>query len=663
MLNVYLFLALFGCNLVFSQAYSQSQLNRSFEEAELSDWKGFERYDFKFQGRKARLVLPQKALPGKPWIWRARFPDWHTTADSILVAEGFHLAYVNTDNLYGNREAVQVWDDFFTLLTSEQDLQEQVSLMGVSRGGLFIYNWAKANVDKVACIYAEAPVLDFKSWPGGFGTGEGSPKDWLRLKEVYGFATDEEAKNYADNPIDNLNELPTKRVPILHMIGLQDQIVPVEENTLPFVQKYIKSGGLATIVTAVDGEQNLKGHHFPIQTPRLVADFIKYNSIKTHALASENYHKTNDGILNIYHKFSSNETGRVAYLGGSITHNHGWRDSINNFIQERFPGTSIEFINAGIPSMGSTPSAFRLERDVLSKGKVDLLFVEAAVNDSGNGRTSKEQRRAMEGIIRQARNSNPEMDIVIMHFVDPGKISLYREGLIPEVIVNHQAIADHYGIPTINLAKEVTDRIDAGEFSWEKDFKNLHPSPFGQGVYAHSIIAFLKNSFNKSKLSKKEPTQYDVPTKLDQYAYSSGFLVDVKEAKLAKDWQHVPDWEPADNLKTRPNYVGQPFLIGYSGAKSLKFKFNGTAVGIAVAAGQDAAIISYRIDKGEWKQLDLLTPWSKQLHLPWYYTLANELKKDEHLLEIQVPENLNEGSQKKACRIRYFYVNSDQNPK
>ena len=54
---------------------------------------------------------------------------------------------------------------------------------------------------------------------------------------------------------------------------------------------------------------------------------------------------------------------------------------------KKFPDTKFEFINAGIGSMGSVPHAFRLERDVLAKGPVDLLFVEAAVNDSSNTRS------------------------------------------------------------------------------------------------------------------------------------------------------------------------------------------------------------------------------------------------------------------------------------
>ena len=658
MLKVYFSLTLLAFYFLILHAYPQSQLSDNFiANAEQSEWKGFERYDFSFQGRQARLILPKEAIQGNPWIWRARFPGWHTEADSILVAEGFHLAYINTDNLFGSPTAVKIWDDFHQYLIEEIELQYKVSLMGVSRGGLFIYNWAKDHPDKVACIYAEAPVLDFKSWPGGFGDSEGSPKDWEKLKEVYHFSSDEEAKAYKDNPIDNLKDLPAHRVPILHMIGLNDQVVPVDENTLPMIQNYIKSGGIATVVTSVDGEQSLKGHHFPIQTPRLVADFIKYHSIQAQRLASEKYHQNNGGIKNSLIKFSHNKTGRVAFLGGSITHNPGWRDSVSNYLQHRFVNTEIDFINAGIPSMGSTPSAFRLEKDVLDKGNIDLLFLEAAVNDSGNGRSSIEQVRAMEGIIRHARKVNPEMDIVIMHFVDPKKMVSYNQGIVPDVIKNHQAVADHYGIPTINLAKEVTDRINAEEFTWEDDFKNLHPSPFGQGIYALSIISFLKKTYDNREGSSNKVTSYPEVNRMDIYSYDKGSLISIEEAKLAKGWHIDPNWKPVDNKKTRPDFVNKPMLIGKAGAKSLKFKFKGNAVGIAVAAGHDAANISFRIDKGEWRQLDLKTKWSDQLHLPWYYTLGSGLQNTSHLLEIKVPNSINEDQNRKACRIRYFYVN------
>ena len=100
------------------------------------------------------------------------------------------------------------------------------------------------------------------------------------------------------------------------------------------------------------------------------------------------------------------KVGRVAFLGGSITYNSGWRDSVMQYLEDRFPETVFEFVSAGIPSMGSTPAAFRLSRDVLDNGPVDLLFEEAAVNDATNGRSGK---RANQGYGRYRKTTFGEI--------------------------------------------------------------------------------------------------------------------------------------------------------------------------------------------------------------------------------------------------------------
>ena len=71
-------------------------------------------------------------------------------------------------------------------------------------------------------------------------------------------------------------------------------------------------------------------------------------------------------------------------------------------LQQRFPFTTFEFVEAGISSTGSTPGAFRLDNDVLSKGKIDLLFIDGSANDMTNGFTPEEQVRGVEGEIRHA---------------------------------------------------------------------------------------------------------------------------------------------------------------------------------------------------------------------------------------------------------------------
>lgn len=374
-------------------------------------------------------------------------------------------------------------------------------------------------------------------------------------------------------------------------------------------------------------------------------------------LNASNYHHERSGLKNSQLKFGRSKKGRVAFLGGSITYNPGWRDSISAYLEKRFPETTFDFIAAGIPSMGTTPAAFRLERDVITKGTIDLLFEEAAVNDASNGRTTQEQIRAMEGIVRHSRMANPDVDIVMIHFVDPDKIKSYSDGIEPEVITNHNRVAEQYDIPTINLAKEVTDRINNTEFTWAADFKNLHPSPFGQGIYASSMIHFLSDAFSGSIVTGDEIIAHVLPEKIDKYSYDMGRLVDVNTAELGNGWNVDPLWNPQDETGTRSNYVDVPMLTSDMPGSTLKLKFKGTAVGIAVAAGSDAGHIEYRIDKKEWKKLNLFTKWSASLHLPWYYTLATELSTTTHVLEMRIAETKDDRSTGNACRIRYFYVN------
>ena len=649
---------LLSCIFMFAVLHAQrSDSDIYADSVKESIWKGFTRYDFEFENRDARLIIPPAPLPGNPWVWRARFPDWHTESDSILLSGGFHIAYINTNNMFGSPDAIAIWDRFHKYLTGRFRLNEKVALAGVSRGGLFVYNWAKKNPEKVICIYAEAPVCDFKSWPAGFGSFRGSPETWEILKTAYGFESDEEAGAYMNNPVDKLELLAAEKIPVLHMISLEDRIVPPEENTFVLINRYVRLGGIATIVPCTRGKQNLDGHHFPIETPQTVADFIRYHSRQI-PLSSSDYHQMRAGLKNCRLKFEREKKGRVAFLGGSITYNTGWRDSICLYLEKRFPDTEFEFIPAGIPSMGTTPGAFRLDRDVLSRGPVDLLFEEAAVNDASNNITDLDQIRGMEGIVRHIRNSNPSVDIVIMHFVDPDKMKVYRNGEIPDVIQNHEKVAVHYNIPTINLAKEVTDRIGHGEFTWEDDFKNLHPSPVGQGIYASSMIQFLKNAFSVQLPDGEKITDHTLPDRLDPQCYDKGYLIEASTIKPPKGWFIDPSWNPGDGTGTRPNFVNVPMLISESPGSTLHFNFKGKAVGIAVASGLDAGIIEYRIDRGSWQTLNLFTQWSKSLHLPWYYTLAAGLDDREHKLEIRLAVEKDERSNGNACRIRYFFVNS-----
>jgi pimeloyl-ACP methyl ester carboxylesterase len=214
----------------------------------VSDWNGFVRHDFPLNGHTATVVEPKTAAPGRPWLWHGEFFGHKPAPDIALLGRGFHVVYLSVPNELGAPTAVTNWNALYRELTGRYGLARKVALVGLSRGGLYCYNWAVANPDRVACLYGDAPVCDFKSWPGGFGRGKGSPPDWQLVKERYGFANDAEAKAYPGNPVDSLAPLAAAGVPLLHVFGDADDVVPWEENTGRIAEQYPKLGGSITLI-------------------------------------------------------------------------------------------------------------------------------------------------------------------------------------------------------------------------------------------------------------------------------------------------------------------------------------------------------------------------------------------------------------------------------
>jgi lysophospholipase L1-like esterase len=630
------------------------------------EWQGRKKIDFQIQGRKAFLVEPTKPAAGKPWIWRTEFFGHEPQADIALLDKGFFLAYVDMTNLYGGPLAMSIMDEMYVTAIGKHSLSEKVVLEGFSRGGLFAFNWAARNPAKVACIYNDAPVCDFTSWPGGKGQGKGSPADWERLKKVYAMR-DEEAANSPWNPINQLETIAKAKIPLLHVCGATDDAVPIAENSLIVQKQMVALGGSFTLIS----KPNCNHHPHSLKDPTRIVNFILTHTGHadqvTEALTpfGYDYFQLRGGLHRSFAKFEIEKVGRVAFLGGSITQSKGWRDLVCEDLQKRFPKTKFDFVAAGISSLGSTPGAFRFQRDVLANGPVDLLFEEAAVNDDTNDFSDIEQIRGMEGIVRHALRSNPKMDVVLLHFVDPGKMNEIRAGKTPAVIANHEKVADRYGIPSIDLAREVTDRIDAGEFTWDKDFKGLHPAPFGHELYARSIGRLLNQAWKEGPTNVNVPAR-ELPPPVDSASYFFGLLVGAAEAvgsgkaKLVKGWSLANPWTPADKAGTRPGFVQCPALIAEESGATMLYSFSGTGIGLFIAAGPDTGNIEYRIDQGDWRTQELFTEWSSGLHLPWAKMLASELPDGEHQLELQVSPTSDSRSKGHAIRIIHFLVNDPE---
>jgi len=645
---------LFFVSIAFSQE-KISSLPAPSSILQKDTWMGFQRIHFSIAGRKAYYVQPEKVLSGRPWVWRASFPNWHAAMDSILLSRGFHIFFVEVDNQYGSPYAMQVWDKCYYYLTDSLSFAPKVALEGVSRGGLYVYGWAKRNPDKISCIYNEAPVCDINSWPAGKGKGRGDSATWAQCREILGL-TEETAATYTDIPLKNLEGLAAFKVPVLHVISNADRVVPADENTYPFVKNYTALGGPATIYPVTKGPQDLWGHHFPVEHPGEWAEFIYQHSYPVQEpVKNDQYIKKKNGLENFIRATRSKKEMTVAFVGGSITYNKGWRDKTSNCLQEMFPDITFHFINAGIPSLGSLPHVFRLQSELPQLPNVDLMFLESAVNDRANGTDSLTQLLCLEGIIRQAKKANPAMDMIMMSFADPEKMHDYSMGKTPAEVANHERVAAHYGIPSINLAGLVTDKINNGEFSWPYDFKDLHPSPFGQEIYFSAIKRLLFTSVTAFHSSQAENRQFPVP--LNKGSYDGAGTLDIHQVIDRKNFTIDEKWQPEDGLSTREGFVQVPVLSASKPGAGFSLSFTGNTIGIAIVSGADAGMIEYAVDGKKFKPIDLYTKWSSQLHLPWYIILADGLKDKPHTLRIRISEQKNNQSKGYACRIVTFLVN------
>jgi pimeloyl-ACP methyl ester carboxylesterase len=264
-----------GLALVIACGGLLSAVDMTFPHETIDQWHGFKRHNFQIDGCSAWIVEPKQALPGNPWSWCLEFADYNPEklAAPQLLAKGFYHGHIEVGNTFGCPEACKHFDAFYAAMTAK-GLNKKVALIGISRGGLYAYRWASQGPQRVSVIYGDAPVCDFKSWPGGkVGKGSGSSGDWQSLLSLYHFANEAEAMAYTGNPIDVLGPLAKAHIAIIHVVGDTDTTVPPVDNTNIVLARYTALHGVMQVI-------HKPGEHHPhgLDDPTPVVDFILAHS-------------------------------------------------------------------------------------------------------------------------------------------------------------------------------------------------------------------------------------------------------------------------------------------------------------------------------------------------------------------------------------------------
>jgi lysophospholipase L1-like esterase len=335
-------------------------------------------------------------------------------------------------------------------------------------------------------------------------------------------------------------------------------------------------------------------------------DYPRRDAFETH---------TRGGIPNLLQKIKAggDKELRVAYLGGSITAAPGWRVQSLEWLQKRYPEVKWSEIHAAIGGTGSDLGVFRVQQDAL-RHNPDLLFVEFAVNDGGADPV--QIHKSMEGIVRQAWASNPEMDIIFVYTLSEPSLADLQAGKISRSASAMEEVADHYGIPSIHLAIEVAKREKEGTliFKGEAPAKGTEPAPGSPMLFSTDGVhplpetghvlyteAIARSWVEFEKFPPATAIKHALiePLRADHWAAAK--MVPITPAMLSGEWIKVdPAAEGGELAKRFEKFLPAMWRASKAG-DTLTFQFHGTVVGFFDLVGPDGGQLKVSLDGGEAK--------------------------------------------------------------
>ena len=402
-----------------------SVFNKIKESKTISNFYGYACADFTFKNRSCKVVSPKKILAGQPWVWRARFWGHEPQTDIALLERGFHVVYMDVAEMYGNETSKLLWDQFYEYMQN-LGMSKKVVLEAMSRGGIYAYNWAIRNPTKVAAIYADAPVLDMKSWPGGLGKGPGSKDDWAIFKNDFNL-TESQAKEFKGSPLDNAEIIAKGGYPILHVVGDADEVVPVDENTQPFEVRIKKVGGDITVIH----KQGIGHHPHSLVNPTPIVDFIlkstgyktKFSTIPTPSAEYRSAAGWKEGAdwwvqnNDINQLLKAKKNLDIVFLGNSITQGIGGeRPNVTYkggkpYFEKTFAGFKWE--SAGISGDRTQHVMWRLQNGNYASAQPKLLVLTIGVNNF-NEDSGEETAEGIKLILDWLKKNMPKTKVILI---------------------------------------------------------------------------------------------------------------------------------------------------------------------------------------------------------------------------------------------------------
>ena len=237
-------------------------------------FKEYKSVEFKFEDTDAYIVFPNGERNGR-WSLKTEYPEAFPDTERELLTRGYCVAFLETENRWGRDMDLARKSRFVKFLSKEYGLESKCVPIGMSCGGLIAIKFAAKYPDCVACIYIDAPVVNYMSCPCGFGVGEAldGGKGIAEILSALNLDSLSELFCYTDMPKDNLPLLIKNRIPAVMVAGDSDRIVPYCENGLAVQRAYEKTD----IPFEVYIKPGCDHHPHGLDDVTPIADFIDRN--------------------------------------------------------------------------------------------------------------------------------------------------------------------------------------------------------------------------------------------------------------------------------------------------------------------------------------------------------------------------------------------------
>ena len=236
-------------------------------------WNGFVCKNFEFEGHAATVVFPKEGKSTGGLVLKTEYQHHFPEAAEIpLLSLGYHVCFIENDNRFGQKEDLDRKARFVRFLQEKYGLRKKCVPVGFSCGGMIALYFAERYPELVSCLYIDAPVVNFMSWPCYFGRST-RPPHLDEILPALGLNDLAELLAYRAMPLDKIPSLVEKRIPLVMASGDSDTVVPYHENGI-FVERAYRDAQLPIEVYIKPG-----GDHHPhgIPDPTPVVEFILRN--------------------------------------------------------------------------------------------------------------------------------------------------------------------------------------------------------------------------------------------------------------------------------------------------------------------------------------------------------------------------------------------------